>query len=349
MLRPLRHAFRQLRNSPGFSLTAFLTLSLGIGSCTAIFAVLDAVLLKPLPFAQPDRLVAISPQPWDSVSIPTMQDYLSRSTTLAGIAAYRRWSPKQPAGSATANRILLVNQGFFTTLGTRFALGTGLPISGSPSDCTGQAVVSGAYWKRLNGGAVLGNRQVSLDNRYFQIIGVLPVEQAIEGNYALHQPDVFVQLGCDPRVNPTERGDADFQVFGRLRQQVTPAQAAADLARIDAALREEYPNYYRDLAARLNLISQETGNKCGRKGADSSEFRDVRACRRGGLETSYSAPPYISPLASLRISLPVWITSAKYESHPSRYIQSTSIYSENRPTLICSIPSRLTVPSFASG
>jgi hypothetical protein len=61
MLRPLRHAFRQLRNSPGFSLTAFLTLSLGIGSCTAIFAVLDAVLLKPLPFAQPDRLVPFLP------------------------------------------------------------------------------------------------------------------------------------------------------------------------------------------------------------------------------------------------------------------------------------------------
>jgi hypothetical protein len=176
-----------------------------------------------------------------------MQDYLSRSTTLDGIAVYRQWSPKQTAVSASANRILLVNQGFFSTLGTRFALGTGLPTTGSQGDCTGQAVVSGAYWKRLDGGSVLGNRQINLDDRNYQIIGVLPVEQAIEGNYALHQPEVFVQLGCDPGIKPSERGDADFQVFGRLRSHVTPAQAAADLARIDAALRKEYPSYYRDL------------------------------------------------------------------------------------------------------
>ena len=87
MLLLLRYAFRQLRESPGFAATAILTLSLGIGSSTAIFAVLDAVLLEPLPFPQPDRLVAVESQPDRSVSIPTTQDYQSRSTTFSSLAA----------------------------------------------------------------------------------------------------------------------------------------------------------------------------------------------------------------------------------------------------------------------
>jgi len=74
MFQLLRYALRQLRESPGFAATAILTLTLGIGSSTAIFAVLDAVLLEPLPFAQPGRLVAVASQPDRTVSIPTMQD-----------------------------------------------------------------------------------------------------------------------------------------------------------------------------------------------------------------------------------------------------------------------------------
>jgi hypothetical protein len=74
MFLSLRHALRQLRESPGFAATAILTLALGIGSSTAIFAVLDAVLLEPLPFPHADRLVAVESQPDRVVSIPTMQD-----------------------------------------------------------------------------------------------------------------------------------------------------------------------------------------------------------------------------------------------------------------------------------
>ncbi|MGA9979304.1 MAG: hypothetical protein WBQ08_11820 [Candidatus Sulfotelmatobacter sp.] len=119
MFRFLRHALRQLRESPGFALTATLTLALGIGASRAIFTVLDAVLLEPLPFAQPDRLVAVASQPDGVVSIPTMLDYQSRSTTFSSLAAYRDWSPTQKATNAiAAHRILVVTQGFFSTLGT---------------------------------------------------------------------------------------------------------------------------------------------------------------------------------------------------------------------------------------
>src|SRR5271156_1716203 len=115
MFRLFRYALRQLRGNPGFAATAILTLTLGIGASTAIFAVLDAVLLEPLPFAQPDRLVAVESQPDRVVSIPTMQDYQSRSTTFASLAAYRSWSPTQKStDGAAAHRILIVSQGFFS-------------------------------------------------------------------------------------------------------------------------------------------------------------------------------------------------------------------------------------------
>src|SRR5262252_11085198 len=114
----LRYTLRQFRESRGFAATTILTLALGIGASTAIFAVLDAVLLEPLPFAQPDRLVAVASQPDRVVSIPTMQDYQSRSTTFRSLAAYRSWSPPQKPGSGPhAHLILAVTQGFFSTLG----------------------------------------------------------------------------------------------------------------------------------------------------------------------------------------------------------------------------------------
>lgn len=245
MFRIFRYALRQLRQSPGFAITAILTLALGIGASTAIFAVLDAVLLEPLPFAQPDRLVAVASQPDGVVSIPTMQDYQSRSTTFASLAAYRQWSPTQKGTGATAaHRILAVTQGFFSTLGTRFALGGSWPITGNEQDCSSQAIVSGGYWKRLGGGSVLGKRLLNLNGQDYQIVGVLPLEQAIEGSYGLNQPEVFVQVGCDSEERPNARGDASFFLIGRLRPGVTLAQANADLARVAQTLQKDYPNYY---------------------------------------------------------------------------------------------------------
>jgi predicted permease len=245
MFTLVRYAVRQLRESPGFAVTAILTLTLGIGASTAIFAVLDAVLLEPLPFAQPDRLVAVASQPDGVVSVPTMQDYQSRSTTFSSLAAYREWSPTQKATNAiAAHRMLVVTQGFFSTLGTRFALGTSWPLTGNEQDCSSQAIVSGGYWKRLGGGNVLGHRMLNLQGRDFQIAGVLPLEQTIEGSDRLNQPEVFVQIGCDREERPNSRGDMSFDLIGRLRPGVTLGQANADLSRVDRTLQKDYPNDY---------------------------------------------------------------------------------------------------------
>lgn len=243
----LRYALRKLRESPGFAATAILTLALGIGASTAIFAVLDAVLLEPLPFPQADRLVAVESQPDRVVAIPTMQDYRSRSTAFSSLAAYRDWSPAQnPRGGPPANLILAVTQGFLSTLGTRFALGVPWPITGNEQDCASQVLVSSGYWKQLGGGRTLGQRTLNLDGRDYEISGVLAADQTIEGLYALNHPDVFVQVGCDSEERPNSRGDSSFDVIGRLRPGVTLAQANADLARVDQTLRKDYPHDYSD-------------------------------------------------------------------------------------------------------
>ncbi|HKT87441.1 MAG TPA: ADOP family duplicated permease [Candidatus Sulfotelmatobacter sp.] len=244
MLRDVRYALRRLRESPGFSLTAILTLALSIGATTAMFAVLDAVLLQPLPFPEPDRLVAVASQPDAVISIPTMQDYASRSATFTSLAAYREWSPSQKTHNApAARRILVVTQGFFATLEARFALGRSWPVTGNEQDCSSQAIVSAGYWTRLNADS-LENKTLNLDGRDFEIAGVLAADQDIEGSYALNQPEVFVQVGCDREARPNARGDNDFGVIGRLRSGVTLAQANADLVRVDRDLQKDYPNYY---------------------------------------------------------------------------------------------------------
>lgn len=245
MFRSVSYALRQLRQRSWFAAAAFLTLAIGIGAPTVIFAVLHAVLLQPLSFAQPDRLVAVISRPDDTASIPTMQDEQSRSTTLLSLAAYRQWSPAQRSIDAPpARRILEVSQGFLSTLGTRFALGGSWPITGNEQDCSLQVIVSGAYWKRVGGTWGPHRRKLNLDGQDFEIAGILPLEQAVEGPYGLNQPEVFVPIGCDRNQRPNSRGDNGFQLIGRLRPGVTTAQASADLESIARALQKQYPNDY---------------------------------------------------------------------------------------------------------
>jgi predicted permease len=255
MLHSLRYALRQLRNSPGFAATAILTLALGIGATTAIFSILDAVLLQPLPFPRPDRLVAIASVPDETVSIPTIQDWQTRGNSFQSIAAYRGWSPTVRTTQGTqAGNVVEISQNFFSTLGASFALGGDLPQTGNERDCTSQAIVSGGFWKRLGGGSALGARTIEINRRTFQITGVLPLSQTIEGTESLNQPDIFVPTGCDPWQRPTARGNFGYWVIGRLRPGVTIPQATADLARIQATLQHDFPNDYNGILGRPPVI-----------------------------------------------------------------------------------------------
>jgi hypothetical protein len=139
----MRFGLRQLRRSLGFTITALLIIAIGLGVTTAIYSIVDAVILKPLPFAQPDRLAAVGDKPWRHFSLPTMEDWQKDSRTLESIAAYTGWAPRiqSSAGLGRANA-LLVSQNFLATLGIPLRMGHNFTHSGNESDCFNQAIVT---------------------------------------------------------------------------------------------------------------------------------------------------------------------------------------------------------------
>src|SRR6185437_2694283 len=174
VIRIVRHAMRQLRRSPGFALAAVTIIALGIAATTAVFSVVYAVVLQPLPFARPNQLVSIGAKPLPSVSVPTVQDWQRGSHAFRSIAAYSGWSPRieSSAGLGDANAEL-VSQNFAGTLGLDFVLGHDFTQSGNESDCFGQAIVSYSYWQRMGGGSTLANRSIQLDYKTYTVVGVL--------------------------------------------------------------------------------------------------------------------------------------------------------------------------------
>ena len=245
MFPACRSAYRQLRRSPGFAVTAMLILAAGIGVTTAMYSVLYAVVLQPLSFLHPDRLVAISAKPWDWVSLPTIQDWQQRSPAFRSIAAVSGWSPRiESAAGAGHAKAILVSQNFLSTLGAGLALGHDFAQSGDEADCLGEAIVSDAYWRRMGGGRSLAGRTLDLDHRTYAIIGVLAASAAFEGPNELDEPSILTPTGCDPTKMAEDRGSSSFRAIGRMQPGASLHEAAAELATAQKNLSHDYPRYY---------------------------------------------------------------------------------------------------------
>ena len=233
-----RFAFRSLRRSPGFTGVALLTLAIGLGANTAIFSVVNAVLLRPLSYADPDQLILIEHPPLRG-SPPWLRDaWRARTRTLADFAGFEPSSSgtvvagNQPMHVGAAH----VTSNFFPFLGITAALGrTFAPTDAQPGAPT-VAVLAHNFWVRRFGGSsdVIG-RTVTLTDVTFTgeagiIVGVLPQDFRFPvadppGNtplFAAMQPDVIV----------LSRDDAWQQVLGRLSPGNTPAAASAELSGI---------------------------------------------------------------------------------------------------------------------
>jgi predicted permease len=242
MLHICQSAYRQLRRSPGFAMAAILILAIGIGVTTAMYSILYAVVLQPLPFPQPDLLVAVSVRPSDTFSVPTMEDWQHQSHAFQSLAGFTSWSPRveSSAGVGRVNTIL-VTQNFIGALGVHVALGSDFTHTGQESDCLGQAIVSDAYWRRMGGS--LAGRTLQLDHKTYTITGVL-ASPSIEGPGALDEPSILTPIGCDPAKSPRSRGDASFRGIGRLRSGVSIREAATEIATVQKNIMHDYPRYY---------------------------------------------------------------------------------------------------------
>lgn len=210
-----------------------------------MYSVLYAVLLQPLPFFQPDRLVAVSEKPWNPLSIPTIQDWQHRGHAFPSIAAFTSWTPKvESSAGAGPSETELVSQNFLNMLGIGLALGRDFAQTGQERDCFGEAIVSDAYWRRMGGGRSLVGRTLRLDGRTYAITGVLPASAALEEFDALDEPSILTPIGCDPQKSPDNRGDGAFRAIARLRPGVSIGAARAELATIQGSLTHDYPNDY---------------------------------------------------------------------------------------------------------
>lgn len=241
----IRFGLRQLRRSPGFTITALLIIAIGLGVTTAMYSIVDAVILKPLPFAQSDRLAAVGDKPWRHFSLPTMEDWQKDSQTLESISAYTGWAPRiqSSAGLGRANA-LLVSQNFLVTLGIPLRMGHNFTPSGNESDCFNQAIVTDGYWRRMGGGNVLDGRTIQLDYVTYDIIGVLSPSAALDDLEAFGQPSILTPIGCGLAKHADNRGDSEFLGVARLKPGVRMSAALKDLIRTQKSISRAYPRFY---------------------------------------------------------------------------------------------------------
>jgi len=236
----LRYALRALARTPGFTLAVVLTLALGIGVNSAIFSVVYGVLLRPLPYASPDRLVVLYgryPQfGRAATSLPDFQDWRAGTHSFEQLAA-RHGGTFILTGDGEPERVVAdrVTSNFFTTLGVRPALGrTFLPDEDKVGGDDRVVVLDNGYWQRRFGGdsRVIG-RDILLNGRPWTVVGVAPPGFRYGRD---------VDLWAPTRADTTLPRRAEFlDVIGRLKPGVTVAQASADVAAVVRQLAEQYP------------------------------------------------------------------------------------------------------------
>lgn len=246
LIPDLRHAVRSLRRYPSVTAVAVLCLALGLGATTAIFTVVNAVLLRPLPYPAPDQLVRLyeshigQPGWHGSVSRANYLDWQRDATAFASLAASTAGSASlQVGGTPERVRTVAATANLFETLGVRPRLGrTFAPKDGRPG-APGVVVLGDALWRtRFGGDPAIVGRTITLDGEPCTVIGVMPPEFSYPATSAV---DLWVPM----RWTPDEvavRGDHFLQVIGRLKPSVTRAAALAQMRQIAARLAQQYPD-----------------------------------------------------------------------------------------------------------
>ena len=271
LLKDVAYALRTLRKNAGFTIVATITIALGIGACTAVFSVVNGVLLRPLPYGDPDRLVLV----WSELRtrnvldfpfpIPDVRDFREDTTTFDGVA-----------GITGAGRVALTGEGdpeqvrsigatsnLFTVLGVPMALGRGFidsdgmpqpqppqPPPGAPAaqpagppPLPAMAVISHRLWQRRYGSdqGIVG-KTIGFGNGRAEIVGVLPADfELLFPPRTGLEPNVDVWTAMRLNFDLAARNTGALRVIARLKPGVTLAQAQSDADGVAAALRELYP------------------------------------------------------------------------------------------------------------
>jgi putative ABC transport system permease protein len=257
VIADFRFAARQLARRPGSTLVAVLTLALGTGAATAMFSLVDRVLLRPLPFSEPDQLVALcetnpSLEGFCVASPPDAMDWSRQSRTFASIGFGRTW-PFTMRGESGAQGVRggLATPALFQTL--RLSPLMGRLLYAQDLTATGRhvALLSHVFWTSRFGGdrSVLGH-SIELDGERYQIVGVLKPDDAVP---LLSSVEVWVPLPFDPQDEENRRWRG-FVTIGRLAPGVPPRGAQQELNTIQAGLAERHPATNRGWGVRVEPL-----------------------------------------------------------------------------------------------
>ncbi|MBO0799686.1 MAG: ABC transporter permease, partial [Blastocatellia bacterium] len=241
--RDLRVAVRMLRRQPGFSAASILTLALGIGANSAIFALVDATLLRPLPFHDPNRLVMLWERtetlPRDRVAPLNLIDWNKRNKTFEGIAGFGpnvgSMVMNMPDGTPETVSRQWVTHGFFDVLGVQPIIGrTFLP--GDDSSRSNIVVLNEAFWRAsLNADPRIVGRDIRLDGEAYRVAGIVPQEFQSFGRTSIW---ALAPISGAP---PAARSFHGLQTIGRLKPGVSLILASSDMEAVAVGLAQDFP------------------------------------------------------------------------------------------------------------
>jgi len=248
LLQDLRYGARMLLKSPGFTLIAVITLALGIGANTAIFSLVNSILLRQLPFRQPDQLVSVSSRRPATgkypFTLPDFIDYRDQNQSLSGIAAYAFWSANlTDQGEPEQLQGLRISANAFELLGVEAVAGRVLAPN---DDAPGQqhvAVLSYGLWRRRFGAdPQLVGKKLTLNGASYTVVGVLPPQFFFPVPALVREAELAVPLAPDADPLRGMRASTNFlRALARLKPGVTREQAEADLTAVAERIRRQYP------------------------------------------------------------------------------------------------------------
>ena len=258
MIQDLRYGVRMLLKNPGFTFIAVLTLALGIGANTAIFSIVNAVLLRPFPYQAPERLVIIqervSAQGGFSPSYPNFVDWRAQNTVFDSIVAVRTNESFNFTGAGEPERLQgrLVSAEFFSTLGIQPLLGRDFLAEEDRPGVTPAAILSYGFWRRRFGAdpSIIG-KQLTLNKQSFTVIGITPA------NFQFGvEADVSVPIGLQAERFRVRGRDPGTDVVARLKPNVSEQQAETELNLIAARLEQQYPESNKGRRVRLTPLHE---------------------------------------------------------------------------------------------
>ena len=250
LLQDLRYGFRMLYRKPAFTIVAVVTLALGIGANTAIFSVVNAVLLRPFPYPHAERLVTAR----SNLSLPDLSDIQAQSKSFEEVGGIVLQALDFTGGAEPVQvQAGLVNAGLFNVLGAQPIIGRTISAAEDVTGGERVVVLSYGFWQRQFGGdpGIIG-RAIPLSGNNYTVIGVLPSSfEAPREN-----PEVLASLRVVNPLAANARGVHFLRTYWRLRPGVTLSQAQAELANIDQQLEQQYPAENKGRRTRLMSLHE---------------------------------------------------------------------------------------------